>query len=77
MGNWLSAQLRMSFNGEREVFTNDPGIIGCPFEKKYLYQAGRGEGRAAESLGAQEIFSGGGWACPCLDCGDNFYNLYM
>ena len=38
---------------------------------------GIGEGRAAESLGAQEIFSGGGWACPCLDCGDDFYNLYL
>ena len=23
------------------------------------------------SLGAQEIFSGGGWECPCLDCGDD------
>ena len=56
MGNWLSAHVRRSFNGEKEVFTNDPGIIGRPFEKKYLYQVGSGEGRAAESLGAQEIF---------------------
>lgn len=42
VGNWLSAKVRSSFSGEREVFTNDPGIIGPPFEKKYLYQAGRG-----------------------------------